>query len=235
MLLMAAVPALAAQPAISYSLDVDAANLSVLNVTMHVQNAPETSHIGMARHPEYDDRFWRYMEGLQIDTAPGPASVGARRRSNAAVSNPAVCRRPFRASGVAPIPDIHRRACRDLHTFLYIMEEPHAPSHVRLRLPAGWSVATALAPTSDPNVFFAASGDILAESPILVGRLRDWRFVVNDTRHPGGSIRFCCRTARWARSSIPTHSPLACRPRPWQAIRMRSTKKSPMSSCMRRT
>ena len=62
-----------------------------------------------------------------------------------------------------------------------MVEAPHAPSHVMLRLPEGWSVATALAPTSDPNIFFAASGEVLAESPILVGQLREWRFVVNDT------------------------------------------------------
>jgi len=50
-----------------------------------------------------------------------------------------------------------------------------------LQLPAGWKVATALAPTNDPNIFFAASADVLAESPILVGQLRDGRFVVDDT------------------------------------------------------
>jgi predicted metalloprotease with PDZ domain len=88
----------------------------------------------------------------------------------------------------------------DLHTFLYMVEEPHTPSHVILRLPAGWNVATALAPTSDPNIFFAASSDVLAESPILVGQLRDWRFVVNETPY-----RVSYWPLRKPKPSMPVH------------------------------
>ena len=192
LLLITTVPALAAQPAISYSLDVDAADLSVLSVRMHIRNAPETFHIALARHPEYDDRFWRYMEALQTDAARQAASVTAldqnlwqvsapggevtlryRIRLPAAGHSARAAWRPFLTSTGGLI--------GDLHTFVYIVEAPQAPSHVMLRLPTGWRVATALAPTSDPNIFFAASGEVLTESPILVGQLRDWRFVVNDT------------------------------------------------------
>jgi len=159
---------------------------------MHVRNAPETYHIAMARHPEYDDRFWRYMEGLQIDAGPRPGSVTAidqnlwqvsalggeailryRIRLPAAGHSARAAWRPFLTSTGGLV--------GDLHTFLYMVEAPHASSHVTLRLPAGWSVATALAPTSVPEIFFASSGEVLAESPILVGQLREWRFVVNDT------------------------------------------------------
>jgi predicted metalloprotease with PDZ domain len=192
LLLMAAIPALAVQPDISYSLDVDAADLSVLNVTMHVRNAPATFHIAMARHPEYDDRFWRYIEALEPDADPQPARVTTLDQNLWEVSAPGgevtlryqirlpaaghsarAAWRPFLTSTGGLV--------GDLHTFVYMVEDPHAPSHVTLRLPAGWSVATALAPTSDPNIFFAASGEALAESPMLVGQLRGWCFVVNDT------------------------------------------------------
>jgi predicted metalloprotease with PDZ domain len=192
LLLIAALPALAVQPAISYSLELDAADLSVLNVTMHVRNAPETFHVAMARHPEYDDRFWRYVEGLQVDAAAGPASVTTLDQNLWQVSAPggeATLRYRIRlpASGHTaraawrPFLTSTGGLIGDLHTFLYMVEEPHAPSHVMLRLPAGWKVATALAPTSDPNINFAASGDVLAESPILAGQLRDWHFMVNET------------------------------------------------------
>jgi predicted metalloprotease with PDZ domain len=185
LLLIAGIPALAAQPAISYSLEVDPADLSVLNVTMQVHNAPETFRLAMARHPEYDDRFWRYIEGLpasvtaidrnlwQVSAPGGEATVQYRIRLPAPGPSARAAWRPFLTSTGGLI--------GDLHTFLYMVEGLHAPAHVMLRLPAGWSVATALAPTSDPNIFFAASADVLAESPILVGQLRDWRFVVNET------------------------------------------------------
>ena len=152
---------------------------------MHVRNAPETFRLAMARHPEYDDRFWRYVEGLpasvtvldqnlwQVSAPGGEATLRYLIRLPVSGPSARAAWRPF----LTPTGGL----IGDLHTFLYMVDEPQAPSHVMLRLPAGWSVATALAPTGDPHIFFAASAAVLAESPILVGQLRDWRFVVNDT------------------------------------------------------
>ena len=69
------------------------------------------------------------------------------------------------------------------HSFMYVVGETLAPSHVMLDLPAGWSVATGLAPTSDRRTFYAPSALVLVESPMLVGRYREWRFAVDGVPH----------------------------------------------------
>ena len=81
------------------------------------------------------------------------------------------------------IPRAHRRLVGGTHSFMYVVGETLAPSYVTLELPAGWSIATALTPTSDPRTFSAPSTFVLVESPMLVGRLRDWRFAVDAVPH----------------------------------------------------
>jgi predicted metalloprotease with PDZ domain len=66
---------------------------------------------------------------------------------------------------------------------MYVVGETLAPSHVTLELPTGWSIATALTPTSDARTFYAPSTLVLVESPMLVGHLRDWQFVVDGVPH----------------------------------------------------
>jgi predicted metalloprotease with PDZ domain len=69
------------------------------------------------------------------------------------------------------------------HTFLYVLGAELAPAHVTLDLPRDWQVATGLVPTADPRTFFAPSADVLVDSPILIGRLRSWRFAVHGVPH----------------------------------------------------
>ncbi len=69
------------------------------------------------------------------------------------------------------------------HSFLYVVGAELAPAHLALELPAGWETATGLEGTSDPRTFFAPSVDILVDSPVLVGRLRSWRFAVDGVPH----------------------------------------------------
>src|SRR5687767_2083787 len=61
------------QPVVSYSLRIDAADLSGFDVEMRVRNAPDTFRVAMAAHPEYDDRYWRFVEGLRVE---GPGRPG---------------------------------------------------------------------------------------------------------------------------------------------------------------
>ena len=191
-LFLAAFPGFAAQPIISYSLEVDAGNLSSVDVTIEVHHAPETFRLAMARHPEYDDRFFRYVEDLRVEAAPGRAAIKPLTENLWQVSAPggnATVRYRIRLPAYAPGARGSWRPflaptgglVGDLHTFLYMLEAPDAPSHITLRLPEGWTVATALAPTSDPHIFFASSAGALAESPILAGQLREWRFTVEGT------------------------------------------------------
>src|SRR5437899_4791190 len=61
------------RPSISYTIRVDPADLSGFAVEMRVRGAGNIVRIAMASHPEYDDRYWRYVENLSAesrDTAP---------------------------------------------------------------------------------------------------------------------------------------------------------------------
>ena len=182
------------QPVVSYALRIDAADLSGFDVEMHVRNAPDTFRIAMAAHPEYDDRYWRFVDGPRVDVrgrqgvvtredsalwrvmAPGgEATIRYRIRLPAAEGSLRAAWRPFLAptGGLTGGP----------HAFMYIVGATLVPSHVTLDLPAGWDVATGLVPTSDPRTFFAPSADVLVDSPIFAGRFRTWRFAVDGTPH----------------------------------------------------
>lgn len=65
----------------------------------------------------------------------------------------------------------------------YIPGHTTAPAHVRFEIPAGWRIATGLAPTGDPAVFFAPTYDALVDSPVLIGRFRSWRFLERGVPH----------------------------------------------------
>src|SRR5258708_39126137 len=56
------------RPRISYKIRVDAADLSGFEVEMRVRGAGDTVRIAMASHPEYDDRYWRYVEHLNAES-----------------------------------------------------------------------------------------------------------------------------------------------------------------------
>jgi predicted metalloprotease with PDZ domain len=182
------------QPVVSYRLRVDGADLSGFDVEMRVRNAPDTFRVAMAAHPEYDDRYWRFVDGLRVDARgrPGVATredsalwrvvahggeaiIRYRIRLPAAEGPPRAAWRPFltAAGGLTGGP----------HAFMYLPGATLAPSHVTVDLPADWDVATGLVPTSDPRTFFAPSADVLVDSPIFAGRFRSWRFAVDGVPH----------------------------------------------------
>ena len=184
----------ARQPVITYVLRVDSADLSAADVEVHLRNLPDTFRLAMAAHPEYDDRYWRYVTGLRVVAAGGSTQVA---RQDSAV---------WRVTGTGGPVVVHyrlqlpapegppRAAWRPFltprggllggpHTFLYVIGAELAPAHVALDVPGGWQVATGLVPTADPRVFFAPSADILVDSPMLVGRFRTWRFAVDGVPH----------------------------------------------------
>src|SRR5688572_24643292 len=148
------------QPVVSYSLRIDAADLSGFDVEMRVRNAPDTFRVAMAAHPEYDDRYWRFVEGLRVEgrgrpgvvtredsavwriAAPGgDAVIRYRIRLPAPENPPRAAWRPFLSptAGLTGGP----------HAFMYVLGATLAPAHVTLDLPPSWEVATGLVPTSD--------------------------------------------------------------------------------------
>ncbi len=181
-------------PVVGYTLRVREADLSRFDVELRIRGASDTIRLAMAAHPEYDDRFWRYVDGVRAEV-PNGAAVVAREdsalwrvvapggevvvryaiRLPAAEAGQRASWRPFLAptGGLVGGP----------HAFMYVLGGTRAPAHVTLDLPAGWQAATGLEPTSDPHTFHAPNADVLIDSPVLVGRLRSWRFAVDGVPH----------------------------------------------------
>ena len=182
----------------SYVLRVDSTDLSGFDVELRLRKASDTVRLAMMHHPEYDDRFFRYVENVRAEgshgatithvdsavwrlVAPGGESVVRYHIRLPRSPSPRAAWRPFLAAtgGLIGGP----------HSYMYVVGKELAPAHLRLDLPTSWNIATALRPTSNPRIFFASSVDVLVESPVLAGRLHDWSFMVDGVPH---------RVAYWA-------------------------------------
>ena len=181
------------QPVVGYTLRVDAGELSGFDVELRLRNVPDTFRLAMVAHPEYDDRNWRFVEALRVETPHGAATVTREDSALWRVVAPggeALVRYRMRL----PPPESPRAAWRPFlaatgglvggpHSFLYVVGGTLAPSHLTLELPPEWQIATGLEPTVDPHTFFAPTVGVLVDSPLLVGRLRSWRFAVDGVPH----------------------------------------------------
>src|SRR5881296_3519630 len=169
-----------AQPVVGYTLRVDAGDLSGFDVELRLRNVPDTFRLAMVAHPEYDDRYWRYVEDLRVAAAGGP---GAVTRADSALwqvvapGGEAVVRYRIR------LPAATGGLVGGPHSFMYVVGATLAPAHVTLELPSTWEAVTGLEPTADPHTFFAPSAAVLVDSPMLVGQLRSWRFAVDGVPH----------------------------------------------------
>src|SRR5688572_8980147 len=68
-------------PVINYILRIDSADLAGFDVEMRVRNVSDTFRVAMAAHPEYDDRFWRFVEGMRAVAPRGTAASIVREDS----------------------------------------------------------------------------------------------------------------------------------------------------------
>lgn len=181
------------QPVVQYVIHVDSTDLSGFQVEMRLSALPDTFRLAMARHPEYDDRFWRYLKGLRVETAGGPGVVtrlGDALWQVVAPGGRAIVR--YRIE--LPTPQPVRAAWKPFlardgglvggtQSLLYIVGATLAPAVVTLDLPGGWNAATGLAPTSDDRTFFAPTVGVLVDSPILIGKFSERHFFVDGVPH----------------------------------------------------
>jgi predicted metalloprotease with PDZ domain len=181
-------------PVISYVLRLDSADLSGFEVDIRVRNVADTFRLAMAAHPEYDDRYWRFVEGLRAETPRGSALIT---REDSAVWRVVASGREALVRYRVRLPPAEgglRASWRPFlsatgaltggpHTFMYVASNPLAPSHVTIEAPRSWAIATGLVPTSDPRTFFAPSAAILVDSPILAGQFRSWHFTIDGAPH----------------------------------------------------
>src|SRR5712671_663403 len=181
-------------PRISYKIRVGASDLSGFDVEMRIQRAGDTVRIAMASHPEYDDRYWRYVENLRAESrgvrlqftneetavwrivSPG-GDLTVKYRIHLPPQTT-----PIRAAW-KPFLSATNGLIGDLHSFMYVVGETSVPTRVTLDLPSGWASASGLDPTKDPKTFTASSVELLLDSPIAVGQFRSWDFKVKGVPH----------------------------------------------------
>jgi predicted metalloprotease with PDZ domain len=181
-------------PRISYRIHVDAADLSGFAVEMRVRGAGETVRIAMASHPEYDDRYWRYVENLTAESRGATLQVTPEESALWRIVAPSgdliVKYRihlppqttPARAAW-KPFLSPTGGLIGDLHSLMYVVGAASAPARVTLDLPSGWAIASGLEPTKDPRTFAAVSVELLLDSPVVIGQFRHWDFAVKGVRH----------------------------------------------------
>jgi predicted metalloprotease with PDZ domain len=187
-------------PHVRYEVSIDPRDPSSIRVWMQIENAPRSVRLAMAVHPEYNDRFWRYITDWHVD--------GFGRRALLAVDRDNVWRL-LTHNGYAnvsyriqlPHENPTRRpvwhtflggdggSINTTDTFLYLADFPHAEVVIRLSVPGFvvWGVP------GDNGIMltggaqwqeFHTDAATLLDSPILYGStLRFWHFDVDGIPH----------------------------------------------------
>jgi predicted metalloprotease with PDZ domain len=192
----------ALKPSIQYTLRVDSTDLSGWTVEIRLRTTSDTIRLAMAAHPEYDDRYWRYVRDVAVErgtvtrvdsavwqvVAPrGFVTVRYR------IALPAV--EPGLRNSWKPFLTPTGGLIGGPHAFMYVLGAKDSAVMVTLRLPASWDIATGLRDAlprdgqgtrrgSEREWWYAATdAAALVDSPILVGRLRAWRFIESGVTH----------------------------------------------------
>lgn len=187
-------------PTLAYTLRIDTSDYSGYTVTIRIANAPHNFRLAMATHHEYDDRYWRYVRSFHAEP---PASFTREDSAVWAVTttgNDAEVSYRIQLPPPGPFHFSHRPflwpnggLVGDLHSFMYLVDYPHAACRLTLELPAGWRAASGLdvVPAQAKSVsrrrfpleYVADSAAQLLDAPILVGRLHRWDFIVRGITH----------------------------------------------------
>src|SRR5437660_7428451 len=64
---------------IEYSLRIDPSHLDAVDVAIHIDGAPDTLRLAMKVHPEYDAKYWRYLDSIRVDGAASNRGTGVTR------------------------------------------------------------------------------------------------------------------------------------------------------------
>jgi predicted metalloprotease with PDZ domain len=181
-----------AQTRVAYTVRIDTAHTDRIAVELQLSGAPETVRLALKVHPEYDARFWRYLEGMQVTGTADDTAAGAERLDSTLwrIRLPGGRGRISWRLRVPAYPGTERRAWQVFvrtdgallnppDIFLYLPDFPSLGAEVRLDVPASWRIASALPAAHDaPGVrtLHARDAATLLDSPILLGALRHWAF-----------------------------------------------------------
>ena len=189
---------------VQYTLRVDSTDLSGWTIELRFQNKSGTFRLAMAAHPEYDDRYWRYVRDVAVEPSGTVTRLDSAVWQLSAPQGWVTVR--YRVALPPPEPGL-RASWRPFltatgglvggpHAFMYLLGGEQMPVAVILELPRSWDVATGLRDAfrdtdqgrlqrANQRIWGYAAVDAasLMDSPILVGRLRQWRFVEAGVPH----------------------------------------------------
>ena len=175
-------PLLKPGPVVVYTVTIDPPDTTSIRVTMVIQAAPSpVTRIAMAVHPEYNQRFWRYVRDLRAEvfevrnagrgsgkpltiTADGdhswsvPTPTGSTIVTYRIQVPPQSANRPVWHSTIRS----DGASLNSTDTFLYLRDFPRSPVTVALRIPDGWQVRSAL---SCEVRRMATSGTLICPGP----------------------------------------------------------------------
>lgn len=182
------------QPVINYILSIVPPDTSSYRVEMRLQNIPDTFYVAMMAHPEYDDRYWRYVEDFDVDSKSGKGTILRRDSALWRITTHGgdatlkyrihlpILQDAFRSSWKAFLTSTGGLVGGP-HSFMYVVGATLAPAYVTLSIPLSWRAVTGLQSTLHENVFFAPSVHVLMDDPIFTGLFRSWTFEVNAVPH----------------------------------------------------
>ena len=183
------------QPHIRYTLTISPTDPTSINVWMQVERAPRSFRIAMAVHPEYNDRYWRYIRDLRADGMDRRVVLASDKEnvwriiSHAGYANIYYrIQLPRESETNRPVWHTALRAdggtINSLDTFLYLPDFPNAPVRLTLSLP---SQRIAFAVPGGQSILMTSGGNAsqefetdaarLLDSPIMYGdSIRWWGF-----------------------------------------------------------
>jgi predicted metalloprotease with PDZ domain len=161
---------------------------------MRIGNVPDTFHVAMVAHPEYDDQYWRYVEDFKVEAKKGNGEIfredsalwkiitgGHEAILHYRIHFPAL-QDEFRSAWKAFLSSTGGLVGGP-HSFMYVVGATLAPLYVTLNIPSSWQIATGLTQTADPKTFFAPSTFILIDDPIFIGKFKSWSFHIDRVPH----------------------------------------------------
>jgi predicted metalloprotease with PDZ domain len=178
---------------VSYKITVDPNDASGFDVAMRFITTTRTVRVAMAAHPEYDDRYWRYIENFTAESRG--RSIPITKPEDAVwqingVGGELIIRYRLRLPPQnGPVRDAWKPFLTanggmvgDLHSLMYLVGEESRRAKLTLEMPADWKAASGLEPTRDPRTF-TGSTELMLDSPVLIGAVREWKFNVAGVPH----------------------------------------------------
>ena len=199
-------------PEVTYSVAVDTASRWI-DVEMEIGRGRRSMRLAMAVHPEYNDRFWRYIRNLRVDGLGKPAALVVDGENVwRLITHAGYARVSYRIQ-LPPEDPTNRPAwhtgiradggsINTTDTFLYLPDFPDAQVEIRMNVhsPSVSALTGARAffggvrvfmpdekpepPVSNVITILRTDFRTLLDSPILYGDfLRLWRFEIDGVAH----------------------------------------------------